>query len=203
MTRARPSLDLDSSRKSRPSTRACDHPGCQLAGEFRAPRSREALGEFYWFCLDHVRAYNQSWDYYRGMSAQEIERERRRDVVGQRPSWPMGPRGGPGAELKGAWRGIDQEAIDAALRRLVGEEEPPQPRRQRPATPEEEAFKALDLSPGASVEQIKSRYKALVKQHHPDANGGDKAAEERLKSINQAYTLLKSQAFGARQAPSR
>ena len=52
-------------------------------------------------------------------------------------------------------------------------------------------------------DEIKARYKALAKLHHPDANGGDKAAEERLKSINQAYTLLKSQAFGARQAPSR
>jgi len=182
--------------------RGCDHPGCKIAGEFKAPRSRDALGDFFWFCLDHVRAYNQAWDYYRGMSPQEIERERRRDVVGQRPSWPMGPRGS-GSVLKGAWRDIDQETIDAALRRLLGEEESPPPRRARPPTPEEEAFKVLELAPGAPVDQIKARYKALVKQHHPDANGGDKAAEERLKSINQAYTLLKSQAFGARQAPSR
>lgn len=202
MSRARPSVELDHGRRPRTAARACDHPGCAIAGEFRAPRSRDKLGDFFWFCLDHVRAYNQAWDYYRGMSPHEIERERRRDVVGQRPSWPMGPRGA-GAEVKGAWRGIDQETIDAALRKLLGEEEPPAPRRTRPPTPEEEAFKVLDLAPGSPVDQIKARYKALVKQHHPDANGGDKAAEERLKSINQAYTLLKSQAFGARQAPSR
>ena len=67
----------------------------------------------------------------------------------------------------------------------------------------DEALRVLDLAPGASFEEVKARYKALAKLHHPDANGGDKAAEERLKSINQAYTLLKSQAFGARQAPSR
>jgi DnaJ-class molecular chaperone len=84
----------------------------------------------------------------------------------------------------------------------MGDDEAP-PRRTRPATPEEEALRTLDLAPGATPAQIKARYKELAKRHHPDANGGDKAAEERLKSINQAYTLLKSQAFGVRQAPSR
>jgi DnaJ-domain-containing protein 1 len=201
MNRSRPRIELDAAPAARRgATHACDHPGCALGGEFRAPRSRRDLGEFYWFCLEHVRAYNQAWDYYRGMSPEEIERERRRDTVGQRPTWPMGPRGE--AFMHARMRGIDPDAIDAALRRMMGEDDPP-PRRARPATPEDEALRVLDLAPGASFEEVKARYKALAKLHHPDANGGDKAAEERLKSINQAYTLLKSQAFGARQAPSR
>lgn len=201
MNRFRPRIELeDAPAARRGATRACDHPACAQAGEFRAPRSRRNLGEFYWFCLEHVRAYNQAWDYYRGMSPEEIERERRRDTVGQRPTWPMGPRGE--AFMHARMRGIDPDAIDAALRRMMGEDDPP-PRRARPATPEDEALRVLDLPPGASFEEVKARYKVLAKLHHPDANGGDKAAEERLKSINQAYTLLKSQAFGARQAPSR
>jgi hypothetical protein len=134
------------------------------------------------------------------MSPEEIERERRRDTVGQRPTWPMGSR--REGVLKARLHGLDPDAIDAALRRLMGDDEAP-PRRTRPATPEEEALRTLDLAPGATPAQIKARYKELAKRHHPDANGGDKAAEERLKSINQAYTLLKSQAFGVRQAPSR
>mgnify|MGYP006271541111 CR=1 FL=1 len=202
MNRPRPAIELETlaARRGRPGARGCDHPGCAAEGEFRAPRSRKELDSFYWFCLDHVRAYNQAWDYYRGMSPEEIERERRRDTVGQRPSWPMGPRGE--GVLKARLHGLDPDALDAALRRLMGDDDPP-PRRARPATPEEEALRTLDLEPGASPEEIKARYKSLVKRHHPDANGGDKAAEERLKSINQAYTLLKSQAFGVRQAPSR
>jgi DnaJ-domain-containing protein 1 len=202
MNRIRPAIDLEKppGRRAASAPRGCDHPGCAAHGEFRAPRSRQELNRFYWFCLDHVRAYNSAWDYYRGMSPEEIERERRRDTVGQRPSWPMGSRGdGP---FNPRLHGVDPEAVEAALRRMMGEDDAP-PRRARPATPEEEALRELDLAPGASAEAIKARYKALVKRHHPDANGGDKAAEERLKSINQAYTLLKSQAFGARQAPSR
>jgi curved DNA-binding protein CbpA len=50
----------------------------------------------------------------------------------------------------------------------------------------------FELSPPVSLTDVKARYKALVKQHHPDANGGDKAAEERLKLINEAYVILRT-----------
>ncbi len=54
--------------------RLCDHPECGAAGDFRAPRSPRDLGHHYWFCLEHVRAYNASWNYFEGMSQEEIER---------------------------------------------------------------------------------------------------------------------------------
>ena len=175
--------------------RTCDHPDCAAAGEFRAPRARDKLDEFWWFCLDHVRAYNATWDYYRGMNEHQIERERRFDTVGRRPTWPMGPRGRHGAEGH-----VDPEMLRAAIRRLFGDEAfHEEPRRApRPPTPGEEALRMLDLPPDASVSDIKARYKTLAKLHHPDANGGDKAAEERLKSINQAYSFLKAQALQAK-----
>ena len=66
--------------------RPCDHSGCEHLGAYRAPRSRASLRQYYYFCLDHVREYNAAWDYFRGMSATEIERLRRADVVGDRPS---------------------------------------------------------------------------------------------------------------------
>ena len=53
------------------------------------------------------------------------------------------------------------------------------------------AFAVLDLEPPVEFKAVKARYKELVKRHHPDANGGDRAAEERLKTINEAYTVLK------------
>jgi DnaJ domain len=165
--------------------RICDHPGCSELGEFRAPRSRVLLNEYYWFCLDHVRAYNASWDFYRGMSEAEVEASRRSDIVGGRPSWPLGARGP-------RFYGIDDEDLREALRRFFTADAEAAARPRRPPTQEEEALAVLELDARATAAEVKARYKILVKRHHPDANGGDKAAEDRLKSINQAYTYLKS-----------
>ena len=48
----------------------------------------------------------------------------------------------------------------------------------------------LDLTPPVTVAILKARYKELVKRHHPDANGGDKSAEEKFKEINEAYQTV-------------
>ena len=63
----------------------CDTPGCELAGEYRAPKSRESLRDFHWFCLDHVRAYNAAWDYYKGMAPEEM------CATSERRTAPLGP----------------------------------------------------------------------------------------------------------------
>ncbi|MBV8538465.1 MAG: DnaJ domain-containing protein [Alphaproteobacteria bacterium] len=165
--------------------RICDHPGCSELGEFRAPRSRASLHEYFWFCLEHVRAYNASWDFYRGMSEAEVEASRRADIVGGRPSWPLGARGP-------RHFGLDDDNLREALRRFFTADAEAPSRPRRPPTQEEEALAVLELDVHATAAEIKARYKVLAKRHHPDANGGDKAAEDRLKSINQAYTYLKS-----------
>src|SRR4051794_9534984 len=73
-----------------PPDRMCDIPGCTEAGEFRAPKSRSQLNDYHWFCLDHVRAYNAGWDFYKGMSPAEVEAQLRADTGWQRPTWPLG-----------------------------------------------------------------------------------------------------------------
>jgi hypothetical protein len=168
-----------------PPMRACDHPGCAGHGAFRAPRSKSDLNAFYWFCLDHVRAYNAAWNYYAGMSEAEIEAEIRSDTVWQRPTWPLGSR--IGARFRVRWEDYGLLDPDEALER---------PReRARPRTPQEEALAVFALEPPLTLSALKARYKELVKRHHPDSHGGDKVAEEKLKVINQAYTTLKSSYF--------
>lgn len=181
--------------------RACDRPGCVAQGEYRAPKGRDRLGEYFWFCLEHVREYNAAWDFYKGADAVTLEREKRADTIGRRPTWPLGL--GMGGARRAAQ--MDRPAMEEALRRWFDSGDIPgfgagrararaeAPPRKRPPAPVEEALAVLDLDVSASSAEIKSRYKELVKRHHPDANGGDKAAEERLKSINQAYTILKAQ----------
>lgn len=170
-------LDTSSESGERAGPRFCDHPGCQEPGLHRAPKSRSALRDYFWFCLDHVREYNLSWNYYSGMSEKEVERERRGDTVWHRPTWPFSSR-----------QQRDQIRDPFGLFGDGAEHGPASS--PMPPTPEEQAMAALELSPPISLDSLKRRYKELVKRHHPDANGGDRAAEEKLKSINHAYDLL-------------
>jgi len=164
-------------------------------GEHRAPKARNRLNEYWWFCLDHVREYNKAWDYYAGMSEAEIERHMRDDVTWQRPTWPMGQwRVREAAVREGMFDG--GFAFGQGWSGEAAEESRSEARRRRARTPEEKALAELDLDPPVDFPTIKARYRELAKQHHPDINGGDKAAEERLKRINEAYNTLKT-AFAA------
>jgi hypothetical protein len=162
--------------------RACDVPDCPNQGEFRAPKSRSALREFHWFCLEHVRAYNAAWDFYKNMSPDEIESELRADSSWQRPTWPLGRLGGHSRM---------DEALEAELHAFAfGQRSKAAP--QAGAPPElREALGVLELGWPVTLEDVKTRYKELAKRHHPDANHGDKGSEERLKVINLAYATLR------------
>ncbi len=166
--------------------RPCAVAGCQSTAKYRAPRSRECLSDYIWLCLEHVRAYNKAWDYYAGMGVAEIEAHIRADTTWRRPSWPFGtgrPDGrvdlrDPFALFSGGRSSACGGARDGG-ERLVAVD---------PA--ERLALDVMDLSLPVTVERVKLRYKELVKQLHPDVNGGDKHAEERLKLVNDAYRTL-------------
>ncbi len=138
--------------------------------------ARDRLNQYYWFCLEHVRAYNARWDFFKGMNQAQIEAELKRDVTWQRPSWPLG--GGP--KIHDPLGLLDEEPM---ARQAVQE---------RAWTPEAKALAVLDLPSDATFEQVKTRYKNLAKRLHPDLTGADKEAEERLKIVNQAYSTLKA-----------
>lgn len=173
-----------------PQTRACDIPGCPGHGEHRAPKSRLLLREFYWFCLDHVRAYNLNWDYFQGMSQSEIERHMHEAVTWERPTWEPRQRVAP-----------DVEKLRQTLHRgfrfsgagFFSDDDPENDPPRIPDIPSAdlEALAILGISPPTDMAEIKAQYKKLVKKHHPDANGGDKQAEEMIKRINVSYGILK------------
>ncbi|MEQ9123867.1 MAG: J domain-containing protein [Alphaproteobacteria bacterium] len=175
--------------------RGCDAPGCAAEGCYPAPRDRARPRPYLYFCLDHVRAYNAGWDYYRGMTASEIDADRRLDVVWRRPTWALGgdPRRRATAEFVfddplGAFTDVADDGGETPSR--------PRARRYPPASAEARAQRAMDLGDDFDLSELKMRYKVLVKRWHPDANGGSPEAEERLKAINDAYRTLK-RALGA------
>jgi hypothetical protein len=168
--------------------RHCDMPGCALEGEYRAPKSRTNLRDYHWFCLEHVRAYNAAWDFYRGMSPAQIEAHMRADTSWQRPSWPLGRLG----------HGHEEEVIQDRLDILgaAGFRRSRQPPAEAVPVGLRQPLDALGLPWPVSLDDAKKRYKELAKRHHPDANGGDRAAEERLKTINLAYAAVRSHLVG-------
>lgn len=113
------------------------------------------------------------------MTEAEVEADVRRDNVWQRPTWPLGS-----AAFNHRFQWHDDE---------LGE--PPdaqKPSRPRAVSPMEQALHVLDLTPPVTRAIVKAQYKMLVKRYHPDANGGDKAAEERFKIVSEAYRLVMS-----------
>ena len=149
--------------------------------------------EYWRFCLEHVREYNQSYNYFAGMSEDAVARYQKDAVTGHRPTWKMGFNGG-------AERAHGETPIDPfdVLREFGGA----RPRPERPApeartvrNAERKAFDTLGLDVDAAAAEIKARFKELVKRHHPDANGGDRSCEDRLVEIIQAYNYLKSAKF--------
>ncbi len=170
-------VPLESSYDTASAIRLCDYKGCEHAGEFRAPKSPHLLHEYYWFCLDHVREYNKGWDFYRGMSAEEIEASRVSDVTWNRPSWPVG-----------GWHTLLESAryfdgIDPFLKAA--------PRPSSLSRPVRQSLDILGLTLPLTLETLRKQYKKLAKRYHPDLNPHDKEAEDRLKRINEAYQVVK------------
>lgn len=185
--------------------RTCDHPACMAAADYRAPKNRQQLNEFYWFCLPHVQEYNKSWNYYQGMSIDQMEDVRRQDTVGWRPTWPLGTlRPGANGEQFDANR-VTTEALRAKIfRDFFGGKGPAGASagaRSRAGDPaandgltveERGAFSQFGLALKASWYEVKQRYRELAKAYHPDTRQDDAAAaEEQLKNINRAYAVLK------------
>ncbi len=177
----------------------CQWKGCTHAGSHRAPKGRGREGQYYYFCVDHVRQFNASYNYFDGMSDTEVKAFQKDAVTGHRPTWKVGAnaptpgsRDDPARAHPGSASGARMRDPHEffAWRARQAREEPVESRRQlRPL--ERKSLEALDLAEGAARGEIKARFKELVKRHHPDANGGDTRSEDRLRQIIQAYNYLK------------
>src|SRR3954447_5425845 len=189
-------LNAKQQARAREDAVMCEWPDCKNKGPHRAPKGRANDKEYFHFCLNHVREYNQSYNFFQGMNADAVARYQKDALTGHRPTWKMGANSGvkgqgdaalDGAadpfqmftELngRGRWRPGAQQA-KAETRKVMNAER--------------KALQVMGLAAGATLEQVKAKYKALVKQHHPDANGGDRSTEDRLIEIIKAYNYLKT-----------
>ncbi len=178
---------------------SCEWKGCDRPAPHRAPKGRGRDGQYFHFCVDHVRQYNASYNYFDGMSDAEVDDFRKDAMTGHRPTWKVGAnawahgtRDGGASRDHGSEPGPkahDTQSFFAWRAKKVREEPPARRRRLKPL--EKKALEALHLAEGATRQEIKTRFKELVKRHHPDANGGDTRSEDTLREIIQAYNYLK------------
>ncbi|MFM2423339.1 MAG: hypothetical protein RL291_1869 [Pseudomonadota bacterium] len=174
----------------------CAWKGCAEHGTHKAPAGRGREGQYLMFCADHVREYNANYNYFLGMSDEQVAKFQADAITGHRPTWKTGMAGAslkngdaPSAEQLKRARVNDPHAFFAY--RAKRDATAPESRRYvKPL--DRKALEKLHLAETASKEEIKARYKDLVKKHHPDVNGGDARSAEALREIIAAYNQLKS-----------
>lgn len=196
-------------RKDRPNSRfhgrveakgrVCAEPGCEEPGEFRAPLAHghvqgDGPPQFRWLCLDHVRAFNAGYNFFKGMSTEEIHDAQRPFAGWERETRAFSSNGGADRPPRWADFADPLDAIGARFRNAM----PAERKDGRPLSGKDrEALRVLALDVDADRMALRRRYSELVRKYHPDRNGGDRSHEAALQKTIEAYQHLKGQpAFG-------
>ncbi|MDR5654027.1 J domain-containing protein [Ruixingdingia sedimenti] len=166
--------------------RPCDYPGCTAPGQYRAPKSPDSLDEYLWFCRDHVREYNLKWNFFQGHTEEEFQKFLDKDRLWGRETKPFGNRPDEGR----AWARLGVEDPMEILGEKATRNPTPGPTRKLPPT-ERRALDILDARDSWTRAEIRKQYKSLVKDLHPDLNGGNRADEERLQEVVWAWDQIK------------
>jgi len=204
MLRIRPKKTGEAGARAGAGGQMCQWAGCDRPGTHKAPAGRNREGQYLYFCLEHVREYNKNFNYFSGLSDEQIAKFQKDALTGERPTWEVST-GSGGAKTRasanfsrlrsGSASSLHRLGADIAAAAAAANNAARKPPRPRLKTLEAKAFLTLGLEQTAGKSAIKAQYKALVKLHHPDANGGDRSSEERLQEVIQAYNLLKSAGF--------
>ncbi len=171
---------------SETSVRECSHEGCDKPGQFRAPRAPDVLDDYLWFCQEHIREYNQKWNFFEGTTEAELNAQQSKDKVWERETKPLGD---PEAR---AWArlGIEDphQVLGGNATQNPGKNAPTG--RRLPA-PERRALEVLEAKDDWTKADIRKAYKKLIKVLHPDMNGGDRSQEEQLQEVMWAWDQIK------------
>jgi DnaJ domain len=181
----------------------CTYPGCNEAGDFRAPLRHGRVpgsngpGDYQLLCLGHVREFNAGYDWFAGMSADQI-------AAAQSPTytWPNETRAfSPTANVDAPPKWSDfhdpLDAINARFNAKMQNAASKSSYQGKILNPEErKALKTLGADENADRKEIRRAYSEKLRLYHPDRNGGDRSLEKKLQAVVDAWhTLRKSTAF--------
>ncbi len=182
-----------------PSQRKCEHKGCDQMGEHRAPkqtaaalkRKRKRDEDFHWFCQRHAAEYNKQYNFFDGMTEAQYASFRASEDAGHQKTWRFGTGPMGGAKSANAfdsrkWGGRHFFDEDGNHVRPSQKEKPGRTRLQI------KSLEELNLPADATPKDVRETYSKLVKEYHPDSNGGDRSMEHRLAKVIRAFKTLKA-----------
>ena len=163
----------------------CNNPECNLDAEYKAPISPNNLREYQWFCLYHIKEYNKNWNYFENMSADEIEAFIEDDIIGHRKTNKIGANNNNFFDKTNKIR----ENIFSSFNHIGNEDLSS----TSFSSDYINALAELNINDkSATLEDIKSKFKDIVKQLHPDTVGYKEENIEKLKKVLESYKIIKN-----------
>ena len=161
----------------------CEWANCKETGKFKAPSEKDNSKNFKWLCSEHIKLFNKNWNYFEGMSQDEIEHFLKSDSTWHRPTQKFGSSDNFFSIL---WSNALSDKF-----KIFKDEEYNKISKRKLDAKDKDAFRVMELELGADWPAIQKRFKTLVKKFHPDKHAGNKLYEDKLKKITLAYSHLK------------
>jgi len=162
----------------------CDWTNCKKSGEFKAPQEKDNSKNYKWLCEEHIKLFNNNWNYFEGMSQNEIENFIKSDITWHRPTQKFG-------SSDNFFNILWNNALNDNFNLFKGEKIYKDSKYNRLNEKDKDAFKIMGLEINTEWLIIQKKFKTLVKKFHPDRNAGNKQFEDKLKKITLAYSHLK------------
>ena len=161
----------------------CEWTFCKAVGKFKAPAEKDNSKNFKWLCAEHIKLFNKNWNYFDGMSQDEIENFLKSDLTWHRPTQKF-------ASADNFFNILWNNALNDKFK-IFNEEKHAHVNTNKLFEKDKDAFRIMGLEFNADWATIQKKFKTLVKKFHPDKNAGNKKYEDKLKKITLAYSHLK------------
>lgn len=181
--------------ESNPAGPKCQWDGCDKNGTHRAPVGRGAEGLYMLFCLEHVKEYNKGYSFTTPPASADVARYQKEAKDGRRATLGVEIEQPKEIPIPSTARSGSAKVFNARKTAAQRQAEKADYQQRKLKVLEARAFEVLDLSPDATPQEIRSRYKERLKMHHPDANEGNRGAEEQLRASIEAHKILKLNGF--------
>ena len=163
----------------------CEWDGCKKTGRFKAPTEKDNIKNFRWLCEEHIKLFNKNWNYFEGMSTEEIEYFLKSDLTWHRPTQKFGSK-------DNFFNILWNNALDDKFKIFKEDGKAHISKNRKLCSKDQDAFLIMGLEFSADWETIQKKFKTLVKKFHPDKHSGNKQYEDKLKKITLAYSHLKT-----------